>query len=217
MNVKDIRRENMRSLAKQVGGITKLAGMLGKSQSQISHVIGVRPIKAIGDRVASEVEKLFSKPSGWLDMPHHGVAETAGIYQEYQKNRTVPLLDWEHAITWQHGDKLTSNEYTMPIDPDIGLSSFALRLHGDSMDSPAGVSFPDGSIIIIDPEHTPYHGCYIVAQLPDSHELLFRQLSIEGTHYFLKPLNVRYPLKEIAGPEAIRGVARQMMFRFDQN
>ena len=45
MNVKSIRRENTRALAKSVGGISRLAIQLKKSQSQISHLIGASPIK----------------------------------------------------------------------------------------------------------------------------------------------------------------------------
>lgn len=67
MNVKVIRRENMRALAKSAGGISKLALRLGKSQSQISHLIGTSPIKNIGDKVAAQIEAVFGKPPGWLD------------------------------------------------------------------------------------------------------------------------------------------------------
>lgn len=45
MEVTQIRRENLRELAKSVGGISKLAVKLHKSQSQISHIIGISPLK----------------------------------------------------------------------------------------------------------------------------------------------------------------------------
>lgn len=67
MNVKSIRRENVRALAKSVGGISRLAIRLNKSQSQVSHLIGTSPIKNIGDKIASQIEIIFGKPAGWLD------------------------------------------------------------------------------------------------------------------------------------------------------
>ena len=62
MNIKDIRRKNLRKLARLVGGITDLSEHLDRSQSQISHLIGNSPIKNIGDRLASHIEKVFNKP-----------------------------------------------------------------------------------------------------------------------------------------------------------
>lgn len=47
MEVTQIRRENLRELAKSVGGISKLAAKLHKSQSQISHLIGISPLKKL--------------------------------------------------------------------------------------------------------------------------------------------------------------------------
>lgn len=48
MHIKEIRRENLRSLAKSAGGITALADKLSRAQSQISHLIGNKPLKNIG-------------------------------------------------------------------------------------------------------------------------------------------------------------------------
>jgi hypothetical protein len=36
----------------------------------MSHLIGISPVKNIGDRIAAQVEIAFGKPTGWLDI--HG-------------------------------------------------------------------------------------------------------------------------------------------------
>jgi hypothetical protein len=70
MDVYLIRLINLRALAAQEGGITALANRLEKSQSQISQLIGSKPIKNIGSLIAREVDRSFGKPEGWLDQIH---------------------------------------------------------------------------------------------------------------------------------------------------
>mgnify|MGYP000963447788 FL=1 len=98
MNIKDIRRKNLRILARTAGGITVLSERLDRSQSQISHLIGNNPIKNIGDRLASHIEKTFNKPHGWLDH-EHVAEEVEGTYhyQNIQPYYQVPLLSAQEA------------------------------------------------------------------------------------------------------------------------
>lgn len=70
MDVYKIRLLNLRALARQEGGITALADRLDKSQSRISQLIGINPIKNIGSRTAREVERKFKKSEGWMDQLH---------------------------------------------------------------------------------------------------------------------------------------------------
>lgn len=68
--VRTTRWENFRLLAEQVGGLSKAAELLGKSAGQVSHFGGERAFKAIGTKVARQIETAFDKPEGWLDVPH---------------------------------------------------------------------------------------------------------------------------------------------------
>lgn len=67
MDIKTVRRMNARLLAGEIGSISGLANYLGKTQGQISALIGSNPTKNIGDRLAREIEAAFEKPVGWLD------------------------------------------------------------------------------------------------------------------------------------------------------
>jgi len=211
MNVKDIRRQNLRSLAEAVGGITKMAKKLSKSQSQISHLIGNNPVKNIGDRVAAQAEEAFEKPSGWLDMPHYGIAEAATLYEIVPDQRAAPLITWDKAKDWQEANANIPYERLIPCNQAMGIRSFALKVQGDSMESPAGISFPNDAIIIIDPDHEYKSGSFVVAKLPYSKELTFKQLSIDSNCLYLKPLNPRYPLVPIPSKKLICGVVRQVI------
>src|ERR1700730_396329 len=99
MNVKHTRRENMRALSRSIGGISALAKRLGKSQSQISQLIGITPAKNIGDKIAAQVEKSFNKPLGWLDKDHYGVQETQAVYaiapESQMQVHWIPVIPWE--------------------------------------------------------------------------------------------------------------------------
>lgn len=220
MNVKEIRRKNLRTLSRMVGGVTQLAERLGKSQSQISHLIGTNPVKNIGDKFAAEVEKVFAKPAGWLDQNHPGVQEEDAIYQVNPSRRTyyqVPLITWQEAQQWlmerEHSPAKNYSQ-TLIINTKVSQHSFALRVEGDSMEAPTGVSFPHGSIIVVDLETPATNGSFILAKQNISSQIVFKQLIIDGNRRYLKPLNARYPLMEITPHAVMCGVIRLMLIEF---
>jgi PAS domain S-box-containing protein len=78
MDVKEIRHRNVRTLVtklerdanrsgKQAGGLTMLAGLLGKSIAQVSRFAAEKPSTHIGNRIAREIEEVFGKEHGWMD------------------------------------------------------------------------------------------------------------------------------------------------------
>jgi len=66
----EVRVWNMRFLAEELGGVSKFAEKLERSQSQISQLIGKNPNKTVERRLARIVEQKCRRPSGWLDAPH---------------------------------------------------------------------------------------------------------------------------------------------------
>ncbi|MBS0359617.1 MAG: S24 family peptidase [Proteobacteria bacterium] len=219
MNVKDIRRSNMRALCKSVGGIRAMAKVTGKSQSQMSQLIGINPTKNIGDRIAATVEKVFKKPSGWLDGLNPGVAEPEIEYQltsHFVNHQPVPLVTWEQAKKWLKGkgSELPKSYLRMlAATSDTSNKSIALEIDNDTMENSVGTTFPVGSIIIIDTKADVYNGAYVIAKLPDGN-ITFKQYIQDGSHYFLKPLNPRYSFIEIPSTSVIVGVVRQLMMEF---
>ena len=148
MNVKDIRRQNLRALSRMSGGVSKLAERLEKSQSQISHLIGTNPVKNIGDKFAAHVERIFNKPYGWLDQMHIG--EEGVVYEmkpiASQAFYQTPLLTWPEAQQY-FPDKKTvkkSPAQYLTTHVSVGPQAFALRVEGDSMEAPHGPSFAFG-------------------------------------------------------------------------
>lgn len=221
MNVKDIRRNNMRALAKSVGGITPMANMLGKSQSQISHLIGANPIKNIGDKIAAEVEKIFNKPHGWLDREHFEIREANSYYNAVANTaninpQLVPVIGWDQVTIWPEIPEEIAKEMRHYIPTLLRFSNqgFALKVEGDSMEAPSGISFPEGSIVVVDPNFSVNNRAFVIARLIGEKEVIFRQIIMEGNKRYLKPLNPRYPIIEVNGPLSFCGVVRLMVMEF---
>lgn len=219
MNVKEIRRKNLRGIARSVGGVTQLAGRLSRSQSQISHLIGSNPIKNIGDKLASEVEKIFSKPNGWLDREHYQTGEEIAFYEvetPRRKTQQVPLLSWSEINLWLESSNRVGSGPAHYIVTNLSIStqSFAVKVEGDSMESANGISFPNGAIVVIDPEISATSGSFVIARPAIGNPLVFKQYVMDGGKRYLKPLNTRYPIVEITSQALICGVARLMLVEF---
>lgn len=85
--IAEIRRANARHLAGD--NHSQFGRQLSMKRTQVSHLIGVNPIKGIGDRIARRIEATYGKPSGWLDVAHPEIC--AG--DEERSHRDIPALD----------------------------------------------------------------------------------------------------------------------------
>ena len=131
----------------------------------------------------------------------------------------LPLITWVQAGQWRdvvdnyrpgEGEKFVLT--TRKVSP----RAYALGVVGDSMENPNGrPTYPQGSIIIVDPERAAVHGSPVIVRLEDSKESTFKQLVIEGDVRYLKPLNPRYPIIRIEGQATLCGVVVQTIIDED--
>lgn len=76
MDIDEIRRINLQTLADENGGVVKLADLLGKDQSQVSQWIrgsinsGTGKPRGMRAATCREIERTCGKPSNWLDQDH---------------------------------------------------------------------------------------------------------------------------------------------------
>lgn len=82
-----------------------------------------------------------------------------------------------------------------------------MRVEGDSMTAPAGLSIPEGTFVLFDTGREPINGSLVIAKLSDSNEATFKKLIIDGGQKYLKGLNPQWPLVPINGNCRIIGVA----------
>lgn len=101
---------------------------------------------------------------------------------------------------------------TVPTHVEVKRHTYALRVHGDSMVSEAGDSFPPGAILIVEPGMEPQPNDYVIA-LNAVNETTFKQLIKDNGDFYLKPLNSRFPIKPL-GNARIIGVVREFTKKF---
>jgi hypothetical protein len=74
-----LRRENLRTLARQWGGPTSLARKLGHANgSYLAQLIGPRPSREVSEKTAREIEQRLGLPVGWMDQDNPVTAQPDG-------------------------------------------------------------------------------------------------------------------------------------------
>lgn len=209
MDINEIRRKNAHYLSESVGGITAFADKLDKSQPQISHLIGDKPIKNIGPKIARQIEKAFNKAHGWLDHPHPELwgGEVTGFHDRPaniapappEAYRRIPLIDYIQAgnnIREEKGEY--RSEKCIYTDLETGPHTFALIIKDESMEP----EFKEGDWVIIDPNVVPQPADYVVAKCNCKaccDEVTFKKYRPRGMNergeevFELVPLNDDYP------------------------
>lgn len=122
---------------------------------------------------------------------------------------TVPLITWQ--VLLESGENLQNKDFTPSSCERIATfgeaqrpAAFALGVVGDPMVStvPGEASFPEGTIIIVDPDEKASAGDFVLAKDPTSHAPTFKRLVHDGGRWFLRPLNPAYPTTELPDRDA---------------
>lgn len=94
----------------------------------------------------------------------------------------------------------------IPTAKKASKCAFWLEVEGQSMTAPPGgkPSFPEGMLILVDPDEEVEFGDFCVARLLND-EFTFKRLIREGGVEYLEPLNPRYDLIPINGNCTIIG------------
>lgn len=155
--------------------------------------------------------KALSKKKSELVITHNSTQDEVNIAPGPIVHGKVPLISWVqagHAL--EVVDLLHPGEGFDWIDTtcQIRRHTYALRVQGDSM-SP---DFPEGCIIVVEPDMEPMPGDYVIAKNGDE-EATFKQFIKDGADYYLKPMNERYPIKPL-GAYHVVGVVRELVRRF---
>lgn len=108
----------------------------------------------------------------------------------------VPLLGYSTAGEFKHVRELEPHEIEewFPTIKRLDGCGFALRIQGDSMTSPYGRSYPDGSIAIFDSRNkSPENGDLVLAKVSGADEITFKKYVRDAGREWLMPLNPDYP------------------------
>lgn len=194
--------DNTPSLSTQ----SKLEKKSGVAQATIGRILRSETDTRVDTLLA--IAEAFGKPLSYF-LEVTGNVDKA---PDFSPARKAPLISWIQAGSWHEAsDPLQPGDGEDWYDVPAGTSesAFWLRVVGDSMTSPAGLSVPEGSFILVEPGLSPDNGRLVVAKLTDTNEVTFKKLIIDGGRKFLKPLNPAYPMLEINSNCHIVGVVTE--------
>lgn len=222
---KAINSDNMDTLghrvktARRAAGLSQrsLADKVGISQVSIQHIESGRND---GSKHLISIAKALKVNPDWLQegtlpiSPNTNVSEPPAAYSGGSSEKHAPVISWVNAGDWAEAVDLYepgTGEELRPVPANTSQHAIWLKVVGDSMTSPHGRhSFPDGCLILVDPEKPPGNGSFVVAKMEDSNEVTFKQLVIDAGTRYLRPLNPQYPVININGNCRIIGTVKKM-------
>lgn len=148
----------------------------------------------------------------WLQLGEEAIDREQELIPVPSSNiKMVPLISWVQAGEFCLSDSpdfiADDTPYYACPNPKAGPRTFALMVRGDSMTNPNGQrSYPEGTIIFVDPDHAPKAGLRVIAGLEDG-SCTFKELAENETgKLYLKALNPRYTINDHVQPAKICGV-----------
>ncbi|MEK6788485.1 MAG: XRE family transcriptional regulator [Pseudomonadota bacterium] len=139
-------------------------------------------------------------------------AENNNVSSLHKELKLIPVISWVQAgqfceviDNFSPGD---ADEWIPCPTPGASSQTYALKVIGDSMTNPypGQRSYPEGTVIFVDPNKPYENGSRVVAKDPTSGEATFKQYIEDAGHRYLKPLNPQYKIIEITGETYICGV-----------
>jgi SOS-response transcriptional repressor LexA len=219
----EIRRINFQEAVARFPSQEAIAERLDVTPGYISQL--VTGYRTIGEKTARKFElKLGMKPYTLDKEPDDSGVNDANKGEYIAKvinlpnlspgpniRGKVPLISWVKAGEWCEAIDLYSvgdAEDWLPCPAAHGPHTYCLRVKGDSMTNtiPGQKSYPEGTIIFVDPDHPVTNGCRVVAKIYGVNETTFKEYREDGGKRFLKPLNQQYQMLEITDEVIICGV-----------
>lgn len=207
-------------------GITQysIADELGITQGAVGHYLNGR--NALNVEVASGFARILQVPiSEFSPSIASKVAEQAEslkgesnvrFFGEYRSGKRYPVLSSVQAGAWCEACEpyaVKDIDLWLESDAHIQGDAFWLKVEGDSMTAPVGISIPEGTFVLFDTGREPINGSLVIAKLSDSNEATFKKLIIDGGQKYLKGLNPAWPLVPVNGNCKILGVAIETKLR----
>ncbi|WPN45465.1 MULTISPECIES: LexA family protein [unclassified Pseudomonas] len=194
-----------------------LAERLGMSQGGIGHWLNKRREPGIDDmnRVLHALGLGFLEVALVIREPQASQGDELSLTQKYNPYFRYPVSDWREPVEVRDGERTVYGKEQFELtDYHAQGAAFWLKVAGDAMTAPSGVSIPEGMLILVDPDIHAAPGKLVIAQWPDSSEATFRKLIEEGGQRYLVPLNPTYPKALYSEECRILGVVVQATIKF---
>jgi hypothetical protein len=113
----EVRRENLRTIAKDLGGAKVLAEKTGKTEGQISHLIGKNATKPVRVRIARQIEDKLGLAQGYLDRVH-GLNDK--LFKLVRQQVDEALKETKTKLTESKRDELIALSYKLEAQYSVG-------------------------------------------------------------------------------------------------
>lgn len=183
----------------------------GLSQAQLAKLCGYSAASRIGNYELGE--RKISADDAIVISEALGISPAELMFGS-QSDQVIKNYEYPLFTKVQAGAFATEfNSYTqkdavswIPTAKKASERSFWLEVEGQSMTAPPGgkPSFPEGMLILVDPEEEVEFGDFCVARLLND-EFTFKRLIRDGGIEYLEPLNPRFDLIPINGNCTIIG------------
>ncbi|AVD59006.1 MULTISPECIES: LexA family protein [Enterobacterales] len=177
----------------------------GLSQAQLAKLCGYSAASRIGNYELGE--RKISADDAMIISEVLGVSPAELMFgsqaEQVVRNYSYPLFTKVQAGCFtENGNSYTDRdaEDWIPTAKKASNKAFWLEVEGHSMTAPQGgrPSFPEGMLILVDPEEDVEFGDFCVARMLND-EFTFKRLIRDGGIEYLEPLNPRYELIPING------------------
>lgn len=177
----------------------------GLSQAQLAKLCGYSAASRIGNYELGE--RKISADDAMIISEVLGVSPAELMFgsqaEQVVRNYSYPLFTKVQAGCFtENGNSYTDRdaEDWIPTAKKASNKAFWLEVEGHSMTAPQGgrPSFPEGILILVDPEEDVEFGDFCVARMLND-EFTFKRLIRDGGIEYLEPLNPRYELITING------------------
>lgn len=165
-----------------------LADKLNCSQGAVAHWLS--------GRREPDIETLNSILSA-VELPLLSVGGGTLTTECLEPTYKYPVISWVSAgLVNEAWEPEYIDEY-INTDINAGKNGFWLKVKGDSMTAPNGISFPEGMYILVNPNIVIKNDSYVVAKIIETNEATFKQYVEEAGVKYLKPLNNSYKTQEL--------------------
>ncbi|MCG3743119.1 helix-turn-helix domain-containing protein [Vibrio cincinnatiensis] len=210
MNWNDLVKSRMKQI-----GITQdgLAERMGVSQASVARYLNKKrepDIETIAEMMKHVgLDKMLLSSDGLVEYPADFIANVSKIDIQPKYQGKYPVLSSVQAGAWLEACEPYQveevSEWYETTEKVIG-KGFWLRVVGDSMTSSSGISFPEGTLILVDTGRECENKSYVVAKLTDVNEATFKQFIVDAGMKYLMPLNQTYKPISINGNCKVIGV-----------
>jgi SOS-response transcriptional repressor LexA len=142
-----------------------------------------------------------------------GTAPLPGVQKNFSlASRPVPVLSWQEALNFQQiVPNLSKDHEENWLLADAKVSPLAFALKSKKWMEPR---FPNGAILVIDPEQSPNDGDLVVVSYPSTSECTIRELLLDGPNQSLVSIVNNTVFDKFTKDVLLIGVVVQMRFSY---